>query len=214
VEEEKADEEAASLAAQTTKDEIARLIRLFKHPDAQVYWSNHYGVLNRVQLDASRTAGPASDAANPLSCLAEIYNDYEQFQPQNLMVAYVNDPGTEKPAKKNPWEPSSEEWEELAIQTYDIEPTNITRRNIYRDASWMKSTWNDMRKYFFQVFTQYDRSGQCSGVIGEWCSSEEQQRWLRAAFWNDGATNTIARFPTVMIYSIAVLEEGDFQGIG
>jgi len=183
VEEEKADEEAASLAAQTTKDEIARLIRLFKHPDAQVYWSNHYGV-------------------------------HEQFQPQNLMVAYVNDPGTEKPAKKNPWEPSSEEWEELAIQTYDIEPTNITRRNIYRDASWMKSTWNDMRKYFFQVFTQYDRSGQCSGVIGEWCSSEEQQRWLRAAFWNDGATNTIARFPTVMIYSIAVLEEGDFQGIG
>jgi len=50
--------------------------------------------------------------------------------------------------------------------------------------------------------------------MGEWCSPEEQQRWLRAAFWNGGAANTIVRFPTVMIYSIAVLEEGDFQGIG
>ncbi len=118
-----------------------------------MHWSNHYGVLNQVQLDAHCTAGPASDAANPLSCLAEIYNDYEQFQPQNLMVAHVNDPGTGKPVKKNPWEPSSEEWEELAIQTYDIEPTNITRQNIYRDASRMKSMWNAVQKYLFQVFT-------------------------------------------------------------
>jgi hypothetical protein len=213
-EEEKASEEVTSTAAQTTKDDIARLIHLFKHPGAQVHWSNHYGVLNRIQLDSRRTAGPASDAANPLSCLAEIYNDYEQFQPQNLMVAYVNDPGTGKPVKKNPWEPSGEEWEELAIQTYDIEPTNLTRRNIFRDAKWMKSTWNDVRKYLFQVFIQYNRSGQRSGDMGEWCSPEEQQRWLRAAFWKGGATNTIVRFPTAMIYSIAVLELGDFEGIG
>jgi hypothetical protein len=214
VEEEKAGEEAASSATQTTKDDIARLIHLFKYPDAQVHWLNHYGVLNRIQLDSRCTAGPTSDAANPLSCLAEIYNDYEQFQPQNPMVAYVNDLGTGKPVKKNSWEPIGEEWEELAIQMYDIEPTNLTHRNIFRDAKWMKSTLNDVHKYLFQVFTQYNRSGQRSGDMGEWCSPGEQQRWLRAAFWKGRATNTIVRFPTAMIYSIAVLEEGDFHGIG
>jgi len=49
VEEERATEEVASTASQTVKDDIARLIHLFKFPGAQVYWSNHYGVLNRAQ---------------------------------------------------------------------------------------------------------------------------------------------------------------------
>jgi hypothetical protein len=212
-EEEKASEEVASTANITTKDDIARLIHLFKFPGAQVHWSNHYGVLNRVQLDARNTTGPASDAANPLSCLAELFNDYAEFTPQNIMVAYVHDPAAGKPVKKGPWEANSEEWEDLAIQTYDIEPTNLARRNIYRDAKWIKSTWNDVRKYLHQVFQQYNRSGQRSGDMGEWCSPEEQQRWVRAAFWKGSSTNTIVRFPTVMIYSIAVLEQGDFEGI-
>jgi hypothetical protein len=74
------------------KDDIARLIHLFKHPGAQVHWSNHYGVLNRIKLDAWHSSGPASNAANPLSCLAELFNNYEEFQPQNLMVAYIHLP--------------------------------------------------------------------------------------------------------------------------
>jgi hypothetical protein len=72
-----------------------------------VQWSNHYRVLNRAQLDARRTSGPASDAANPLSCLAELFNDYEHFQPQNLMVAYIHDPATGTSKKKSPWEANS-----------------------------------------------------------------------------------------------------------
>jgi hypothetical protein len=213
-EEEKVSEEVASTANITTKDDIARLIHLFKFPGAQVHWSNHYGVLNRVQLDARRTSGPASDAANPLSCLAKLFNDYEEFKLQNSMVAYVHDPAAGEPVKKTPWEPSSDEWEELSVQTYDIEPTNLARRNIYRDASWIKSTWNDVCKYLHQVFIQYNRSGQQSGDMGEWCSPEEQQRWVRAAFWKGSGTNTIVRFPTPMIYSIAVLDQSDFEGIG
>jgi hypothetical protein len=212
-EEQKASEEVASTSNITTKDDIARLMHLFKYPGAQVHWSNHYGVLNREQLDARRTSGPASDAANPLSCLAELFNDYAEFCPQNLMVAYVHDPAVGRPVKKSPWEASSEEWEELSVQTYNLEPTNLARHDIYRDAKWIKSTWNDVRKYLHQVFQQYNRSGQRSGDMGEWCSPEEQQRWVRAAFWKGGSTNTIVRFPTVMIYSIAVLQQGDFQGI-
>jgi hypothetical protein len=213
-EEEKASEVVATTAAVMTKDDVARLIHLFKFPSAQVHWTNHYGVLNRAQLDACRTSGAASEAANPLSCLAEIFNDYEEFQLQNEMGAYEQDPATGTTCKKSPWEPSGEEWEELSIQTYDIEPTNLARCNIYRDAAWIKSIWNDVKKYLYQVFVQYNRSGQCSGDMGEWCSPEEQQRWVRAAFWKGGSTNTIVRFPTVMIYSIAMLEQGDFEGIG
>jgi hypothetical protein len=67
--------------------------------------------------------GPASDAANPLSSVAEIFNDDDQFQPQNLMVAY--DVTVGRSVKKSPWECSSDEWEELSIQTSDIEPTNM-----------------------------------------------------------------------------------------
>jgi hypothetical protein len=44
-----------------------------------MHWSNHFGVLNRAQLDARRTAGPLSDAANPVACLAEMFNDYSEF---------------------------------------------------------------------------------------------------------------------------------------
>lgn len=213
-EEEKANEDVGATAAVTTKDDIARLIHLFKYPGAQVHWSNLYGVLNRTQLDARRTTGPASDAANPLSCLAEIFNSYDEFKPQNEMIAYENDAVSGKPRMKSPWEPSSEEWEELAIQTYDIDPTNLARRNVYRDAIWVKNTWNDVRKYLYQVFKQYNRSGQRSGDMGEWCSPGEQQRWVRAAFWKGAGSNTIVRFPTAMIYSIAVLEQADFDGIG
>jgi hypothetical protein len=210
VEEEKAAEETASSNNQTTKDDIARLIHLFKDPGAQVHWSNHYGVLNRTQLDVRRTSGPASDAANPLSCLAELFNDYDQFQPQNQMVAYVYDPATRTSKKKARGKPAVM----IGIQTYDIEPTNVARRNIYREAAWIKSTWNDVCKYLHQVFVQYNRSGQRSGDMGEWCSVEEQQRWVRAAFWKGGSTNTIVRYPTVMIYSIALLEQADFETIG
>jgi hypothetical protein len=39
-EEEKANEDVGATAAVTTKDDIARLIHLFKFPGAQVHWSN------------------------------------------------------------------------------------------------------------------------------------------------------------------------------
>jgi hypothetical protein len=71
-----------------------------------------------------------------------------------------------------------------------------------------------MQKYLHQVFIQYNRSGQQSGDMGEWCSTARQQRWVRAASWKGGSANTIVHFPTVMIYSIALLEQTDFESIG
>ena len=90
----------------------------------------------------------------------------------------------------------------------------MQRQNIYPDAAWIKSTWTDVRKYLHQVFVQYKRSGQWSGDMGEWCSPEEQKRCLRAAFWKGGSSNTIVLHPTIIIYSIAILEQSDFEAIG
>ena len=60
---------------QTTKDDIVRLMHLFKEPMAQRHWSNLFGVLKRAELDARKSNGQHSEAANPLDSLAEIYND-------------------------------------------------------------------------------------------------------------------------------------------
>jgi hypothetical protein len=50
--------------------------------------------------------------------------------------------------------------------------------------------------------------------MGEWRSPEEQQRWVRAAFWKGGSTNSIVCYPTVMIYSLAILKQSDFEALG
>jgi hypothetical protein len=57
----------------------------------------------------------------------EIYNDYESFCLQNLMVEYVHAGQNSRPIKRTPFAPSCEEWAVLANETHDIEPTNLTR---------------------------------------------------------------------------------------
>jgi hypothetical protein len=86
--------EISTVSSNNTKDDIAHLIHLYKYPGAQIHWTNYYGVISRAQLDARRSTGVQADAANALSCLAALYNDYEGFTPQNAMLAYVYDPTT------------------------------------------------------------------------------------------------------------------------
>ena len=83
-----------------------------------------------------------------------------------------------------------------------------------RDSAWIKSTWNDVRKYLHAVFVMYNHSGQHDPDMGEWCSPKEQERWVHASLNKTNGINTVVRFPTVMIYSISVLEEADFESIG
>jgi hypothetical protein len=192
-------EETSAAMSNATKDDVIRLIYLFKEPSAQVHWFNHFGVLTRVQLDARRSVGAVADAANPLGCLATIFNDYDGFKPQNLMVAYTYDWALRVPIKKVPYQASSDEWSELANHTHDLEPTNLSRRNVLRDSSWIKNTWNDVRRFLHQVFMQYNRLGQHDPEKGEWCSEKERQRWIRAALWRNSGSNTMVRYPTVMM---------------
>jgi hypothetical protein len=202
----------AAVSNQTNKDDIARLIHLFKEPGAQVHWTNLNGILNREQLDARRSTGPQSEAANPLAYLAEMFNDYNNFTPQNLMVRYISS-GSGRPVKVSPFQPSSDEWAALANYTHDIDPCNVSRKAVLRDEAWIKSSWADCRKYLHQAFVQYNRSGQHDSEMDDWCSPKEIDRWVRATTYKT-AGQTIIRFPTVMMYSICVLDQSDLEGIG
>ena len=74
---------------QTSKDDIVRLIHRFKEPSVQQHWTNLHGIMKRAELDARRAPPAYAEGANPLSYLVEVFNDYEGFTPQNLMVEYM-----------------------------------------------------------------------------------------------------------------------------
>ncbi len=114
-----------SVSSQNTMDDITRLMHLFKESSAQIRWSNLYGILSREELDARKSTGAQSEAANALSCLAEIYKDYDSFHPQNLMVQYISPGVNHHPIKKTPFAPSAPECAELANETHDIKPTEL-----------------------------------------------------------------------------------------
>ena len=92
--------EAPRQNVQTTKDDIVRLLHLFKEPTAQWHWTNLYGILNRAELDARKAGSVYSEAANPLNNLAEIFNDYDELAPQNEMVEYESPGVNMRPIKK------------------------------------------------------------------------------------------------------------------
>jgi len=207
-----AQEEAAAKVT-TTKDDIARLIHLFKEPAAQTHWTNLYSVLSRADLDARKSADVYSEGANPLEHLAEIFNNYETFRPQNVMVKYV-DNGSSRPVKKIPYVASCTDWTYLASFTHEVDPCNLSRSQIIRGPDWIKTTWADCRKYLHQMFTQYNRSGEHDPEKDEWMSEKENRRWARAAGWKSPGTNNVVRHQQAMIYSIAVLDISDFDGIG
>jgi hypothetical protein len=68
--------------------------------------------------------------------------------------------------KRFPFKPSSDEWAELACHTHDIEPNNKSRKTIIRDESWIKGSWNDVRKWLHAVFIMYNRSAQHDPYLG------------------------------------------------
>ena len=163
-------------------------------------------------MDGRKSTG-YNDAFQAADCLATIFNNYDKravFQPQNLMVKYNDAVGDNPPKRKDPYAARTDEWLQLADHTHEIDPNNTSRRYVLRDGAWIKSTWNDVRKWLHSIFMSYNRSGQHDPDRGEWGSATEQQRWVRNS--TNKVENSI-RFPSVMLYSIAVLELADFQGI-
>ncbi len=82
--------QVTAASGQIMKDGMVCLLHLFKEPMAQCHWSNLYSALSRPELDARKSSREYSELANPLEILAELFNDYDSFQQQNLMFQYVN----------------------------------------------------------------------------------------------------------------------------
>ncbi len=61
---------------------------------------------------------------------------------------------------------------------------------------------------------QYNHSGQHDADMGEWCSEKELGHWVRATRYKTAASNTIIRYPTVMVYSICLLDQSNFESVG
>ncbi len=193
---------ATSTMSHTTKDDIVVLLHLFKEPSAQRHWTNLHGIMNRAELDTRKAPAVYAEKSNPLCHLAELYNNYEDFCPQNLMVQYVS-PGINLPAvKKQPYQPSSSEWAHLSNLIQDLEPTNTTQKSIIRGEDWIKSTWADCRKYLHQMFVNYNHSSQHDDDMDEWGSEYELKHWSRAKSWKPAGTNSIIRYTSAMIYAM------------
>jgi hypothetical protein len=143
-----------------------------------------------------------------------MFNDYNEFTPQNVMVQYFSPNPSSRPIKKSPYVASSSEWSYLASFTNELDPCNWGCKTIIRGPDWIKSTWADIRKYLHQMFVQYHRSGQHDPDMDEWMSEKENKCWARAAGWKTRETNNVIRHQQAMIYSIAVLNLCDFESIG
>jgi len=199
---------------QTSKDDIIHLILLFKEPSVQQHWTNLHGIMKRAELDAHRAPPAYAEGANPLSYLAEVFNDYEGFTPQNLMVEYMSPGVNLPPVKKNPYQANANEQSYLATFTHDLKPTNAAHKDIIRGEDWIKSTWTDCRKYLHQMYINYNRSGQHDDDKDEWGSEKELRHWSKAVKWNPSNAGSIICCTSSMIYSIDVLDICNFEAIG
>ncbi len=130
------------------------------------------------------------------------------------MLQYVPSPNGSCPVKKFPYVESAPEWSCLATYTQEIEPTNYIRKNIIRGPDWIKTQWCEICKSLHQMFLQYNRSGQHDPEMDEWGSDKECRQWARAASWRAPGTNSSVCFQQAMVYSIALLDQCNFESIG
>jgi len=101
---------------QTTKDDIARLLHLFKYPDAIIHWSALSRSFTRRELDSRHSKAPSAnsartmqEAADSYGELATIFNDYDNFAPQHAMLKYVGG------VRVNPYQVNSDEWPQYEL---------------------------------------------------------------------------------------------------
>lgn len=177
-------------------------MHLYKEPSAQQYWTKFNGAnIARSELDARKSGSSLSEAANPLDSLADLFNNYEDFTPQHAMLEYTCRDGN--PFRVVPYKANSPEWEQVIDEVHDIEPNNIRRSEILRDGAWIKLHWSELRKCLHDVFLIYNRSGQHSVDKDDWGSEVEIDRWKRNSL-------KYTKYPKVILYAVALFEEGFF----
>jgi hypothetical protein len=201
-----------------TKHDLARLIMLRKDPGSQMAWSRTQAVNHsRRDLDARKSTGAPSlepnvslaESLNGWQQLANRFNDYDGFRPQNVTVLYVNNEDGH-PVPMEPRQPANDQCAVLFGVCKMIDPCCVKRSDIIRDSGWIKEQWLGLRALMNPVLDSFNRSGQFSNHSDaevEWFSEHEQKRWLYHA------NNKNRASPDVIAYAYAALEKSDFQAM-
>lgn len=163
----------------------------------------------RYADDAPNLAGTDSLASetDAWSGLAAVFNDYTVFTPQNELIKYINVQGTPTPVV--PYEAAEADVTCLAAHCHDLNPTDLSRRNIMRDSGWIKDQWSQMKAALTVVFADFGRSCQNSHGETEWRSPEECKRWVHLA-----TNGTDKSFPSVCCYAYGILDRSHFDNWG
>lgn len=115
-------------------------------------------------------------STNGWNDLAVCFNDYINFRPQNNTIQYETKQGALHPTPKVPFA-AAMGYEYMATECHGLNPTDDSRSEIYRDQSWIKEKWKELKAALSTVYANFNRSGQQSGPDDaevEWMSREEQ----------------------------------------
>jgi len=180
-------------------------------------WSLSEDSASRRVLDSRKSnsapnisgTGTLDEDFHPWPRLAERFNDYAEFTPQNRLLLYNDVNG--KPELKTPWAARSSDVQCLAAHCYQLNPTDMSRSKIYRDGTWIKENWMHLKSWTTAILADFNRSGQNKGkelADLDWLSAENSQRWIYHA------QSSNRRYPTVTAYSYAVFEWNELIAIG
>ena len=197
------------------KNDLARLLHLRKCAEASITWGKIGSTLNRRQLDARKSdtpdvgGGTMALAGDFYGTLSEIYNDYENFRPQNYLIGYKHDDKTNRPVPVVPWVSASPDTETLFSKCKDLNPCDDSRANTHRDGAWIKDYWTKLRGFLSLIYVDYERSGKNNNKEGEgeieWMGIGEQARWV----YHAGTKNRLN--DQVTTYSYGLLDQADFE---
>lgn len=153
-----------------TVHENVRIMHLRVYPGAATIWSDYLGVKSRSVLDApnSHESIEREMATNPLGKLAEIFNDYEGFRPQNPVCMY--NPNGDKTAN-----PRNSDLIRSAV--FDLLKGINPNLSVgcWRDADFIKDAWLDIKKDITLVESCYHWSGN---HMGDYQSKQGIDSWV------------------------------------
>ena len=180
--------------ANITVHEKVRIMHLRVFPGAIPIWAEAFTCKPRPLLDAAGSSESAEReiAVNPWARLAEIFNDFDAFQPQNMVCSYRD--GQKLLENRNQ--------EKISTVVFDaLKSLNPSQSvGVPRDADFIKDAWSLLKKDITVTESLYYRSGNHDG---DYQSSRGIHSWV-TGFAKDLSTK----------YAIVIFDQGLLQSLG
>lgn len=183
-----------SRKAAITANEKVRLIHLRVHPGAALLWADFFGVKTRAELDAahSNESSERELQVSPANRLAEIFNDFENFRPENLVCKYSDN-------RKVLENRSPEKISDSAFTILQGLDPNASM-GVIRDGDFIKEAWTNLKRELTIVHSRFHRSGNHDG---DYQSKNGIHSWV-TSFGTDLPTR----------YAIVVMDQGLLSSLG